>query len=113
MAWTIVQDSGVKKLDQDHIQEIVLSLNGEIFKIKIRHNAYDFQSSATLSVLNHEKAWTEIARRNPHNDYNTGVSYIRKPKQNQFQPIITELKSIAEKLQEAQKPTSRKLELED
>lgn len=76
-------DRSFGKIGRDQVLTVIRRIGDDIVRIQIIHNFYDFQSSATASVLTPDKRWTVLAEEPPgvwHKAITPKVPYDRLAK---------------------------------
>jgi len=95
-----VSNSGIKECSSNggRKQEILFKTEKNVFKISILSESYTNQSYGSLYILSTDKKWTLLKRINPKTDYRIDISYKNNYDKFAFDPIIKDLKKIAEQL---------------
>ena len=95
----IIDDSGnVSKHTNGAIgRSIIFRKDLQKFKISIHSESYEFQSYARLYKWTDNSGFEIVISKNPKRDYNINCAYQRTVDKTVFDPIVKELRNIAEK----------------
>lgn len=99
MNWKTIVNTGIQKGSTNGsrtFEEIFVNEKNEKFRITIRSESYVPQSYARLSKWSEEKGWLVIHSKNPKRDYDIDISYHETFSVHSFDPIIYDLKKVAE-----------------